>query len=77
MQVSDLELAHKLIHRISVEKLLVAHYADLAPALLPRFYLLCLDCRGIWLNWVRPLFVKAFIATEFSTEMTVFQLPLL
>ena len=77
VQVSDLELAHKLIHSISIEKLLVTHYADLASALLPRFYLLRLDRRSIRLNRVRPLFVEAFIATEFSTEMAVFQLPLL
>ena len=77
MQVSDLELAHKLIHSISIEKLLVTHYADLASALLPRFDLLRLDRRSIRLNRVWPLFVEALIATEFSTEMAVFQLPLL
>ena len=77
MQVTDLEFTHQLIHGISVEELLVTHYADFAPALFPGLYLFSLDGCSIWLHRVWPLFVEAFVATELPTEMTVLQLSLL
>ena len=77
MQVTNLELAHQFVHGVTIQKLLVAYDADIPSTLLPRFNLIMLFLGLIWLNRVGPLLEKTFGATQFTTEIAVFELPVL